>query len=358
MTEKALSSHQDSFFKKYSHGAVGILLVLGLILSFMSLWHVCSTACAEGHKYRMFGLHFEAFGIAFFVASIVSYFLAFRFPRFDTLFKLLVAGALGAEIRFLYVQKYIIGSWCPLCVTIAATVAVIGLILVIQSFTTPRWAINNEERRNITMKNIMNSIGSLAVGLVGFMVALVGIAKVEHSFADTNTRGENPAFGNAKSNVEVYFFTDWFCPACRKTEPELEKQLPSIFAKARFYFIDVPIHEDSLNFLPYNLSFMLKNKSEYMKLRKGLNEIASKEHTPAEADVEAMAGKVGVKYAQLDFAEINQGLKYFKKMADKYSVDSTPTLVITNTKTKKAKKLAGFNQITQANITHIIDQLK
>jgi disulfide bond formation protein DsbB len=348
MSEKALSSHNASFFKRFSYSAVGVLLILGIVLSIMSAYHLCTSACAEGHKYRIYGLHFETVGIIFFSVAIITYFLSLQWSLFETLLKLMIAGAIGAELRFLYVQKYMIGSWCPLCVTIAATIAVIGLILAIQSIY--------QDRRNIAMKTIKNSIASLTMGIIGFAVALVGISKVEHSFADTNARGENPAFGT-KSNVEVYFFTDWFCPAGRKTEPELEKQMPSIFSKANFYYIDVPIHEDSLNFLPYNLSFMLKNKKEYTQLRKGLSDIAQKEHTPSESDVEAMAGKLGVKYQKLDFAEVNQGLKYFKKMADKYSIDSTPTLVITNTKTKKAKKLSGYNQITQANLPHIIDQM-
>lgn len=337
---------------------VGILLVLGFIFSVMSAFHICSTACAEGHKYRIYGFHFETFGIAFFIFAIANYLLSFRWPELMKLVKLSVAGALGAELYFLYVQKFIIGQWCPLCITIASTVALIGLIFFIQYITSFKGTSDNEPRSNSMMTNIVSALASLSMGLVGFAVALLGIAKEERSFADNNAKGENPVFGNSKSTVEVYYFSDWFCPACRKTEPELEKQLPAIMAKARVFFIDVPIHEDSLNFLPYNLSFMLKQKAEYVKLRRSLAELALKNGTPSESDIEALAKRYGVTYQQLDFAEVNQGLKYFKKMTDKYSVDSTPTLVITNPTTKKAKKLSGYKQITQANIPHIIDQLK
>lgn len=344
-------SGESSFYQKlhnFSYTTVGFLLFLGLALSMMSYYEVCSSACAEGHKYRIFGFRFESFGILFFLCAIACYISSLYRPIFKTLLQLMLLGAIGAEMRFLYVQKYMIGSWCPLCLFIAATV--VGALLVIAPSTL--------QKRRGFMKKIISGLSSLAVGAVGFLVALLGIAKVEYSFAETNARGESPAFGSAKGAVELYFFTDWFCPACRKTEPELERQLPAIFSKSRFYFIDVPIHEDSLNFLPYNLSFMLKNKAEYIKLRRGLVTIALKDHTPAESDVKAMAKKMGVTYAKLSFAEVTKGLKYFKKLADKYEVDSTPTLVVTNTKTKKSKKFVGFNQISKANISQVIDQLK
>ncbi|TXI42842.1 MAG: hypothetical protein E6Q59_00315 [Nitrosomonas sp.] len=190
----------------------------------------------------------------------------------------------------------------------------------------------DKERRTNMLKKISGSMASLTVGFIGFIVALAGIAKVEHSFADTN-----PAFGDLKSPVEVYFFTDWFCPACHKTEPAFEKALPAIMAKARVFFIDMPIHEASLNFLPYNLSFMLKEKAKYIQLRRALAELSEKDNTPSEKEVEELAKKQDVVYHQLDFAEVNQGLKYFKKMAEKYSVDATPTLVITTQQPRKQK---------------------
>ncbi len=338
--------------------AIGGLLAVGLVLSVLSAFHVCSSACAEGHKYRILGFAFETLGIAFFVFTIAAYLLGQRWPLFTTIAALSVAGAIGAETYFLYVQKYIIGKWCPLCVTIACTVGIIGVLCLIQYLLSGDRATTDQERRTHMLQKILGGMTSIAIGLVGFTVALFGIAKVEHSFADTNARGESPVFGNAKSPVEVYLFTDWFCPACRKTEPAIEKALPAIMAKARVFFIDVPIHEDSLNYLPYNLSFMLKEKGKYLQLRRALTALAEKDSSPSEADVAALAKKYGVTYHQLDFAEVNQGLKYFKKMTDKYSVDATPTVVITNPSTKKAKKLEGYNQITEANIPHIIDQLK
>ena len=208
------------------------------------------------------------------------------------------------------------------------------------------------------LKKLSDALATCAVAIVGFTVAFVGIAKIESTFANTNSRGENPAFGNMNSPVEVYFFTDWFCTACRKTEPKFEEKLPVVFTKARVYFIDVPIHENSFNFLPYNLSFMLKHKAEYLKLRRSLVELAQRNQSPNDADVEKLAKANGVEYQQLDYSEINEGQKYFKEIAKKYSVDSTPALVITNPKTKKTRKFSGYKQISEANISHIIDQLK
>ncbi len=343
---------------RYMDGSINGLLVLGLALSFVSIWQLCSSACAEAHHYRMFGYHFEIFGIAFFVSAMAAFLLSGRWPWLLSAVHLMIASAIGAELRFIYVQKYIIGHWCPLCLTIAATVALIGLLFIVRSIVLSEKINDPVERRNSMLRKILSSMTAFTAGMVGFTIALVGVAKPEHSFAEPNSKGETPVFGNQKSTVEVYLFTDWFCPACRKAEPELAKHYGTIMSKAKFFFIDVPIHEDSENFVPYNLSFMLKNKAQYLKLRESLQDLAERNHSPAEADIDALAQKNGTTYQQLDYSEVGQGQRYFKKVAEKYGVDETPTLVITNPTTKKAKKLSGYNKIVKANIPKIIDQLK
>ena len=51
---------------------------------------------------------------------------------------------------------------------------------------------------------------------------LLEVTKYEPSFAES-LGNETPFFGNPNSKVEVYIFTDWFCPACAKSEAKIEK---------------------------------------------------------------------------------------------------------------------------------------
>lgn len=354
--EVAYSRHSPSH-GRFTRATVGGLFILGFVLSLLSAWQVCTSSCAEAHQYRFFGFHFEIFGISFFIAAFAAFLFSAQWPWLLPLVKTMVAASIGAELRFVHVQKNVIGHWCPLCLTIAATLALIGLIFFVQYAASFQSIANDLERRDNIMKKILAGLTSVAAGILGFAIAIFGVAKPERSFAEANTRGESPIFGKTDSNIEVYLFTDWFCPACSKTEPELAKQFPAIMKKARLLFVDVPIHEDSENFLPYNISFMLKNKKQYLELRKALQKLAETNHAPTERDIEAMATSVGAAYKPLAYSEISQGKGYFEKMVEKFNVDSTPTVVITNTKTNKAKLFAGYNQISKANFSKEIDKM-
>jgi len=93
--------------------------------------------------------------------------------------------------------------------------------------------------------------------VIGFLLAFFGLTKVDVLQAAENSIKDSVAFGNAKSDIDVYFFSDWQCPACRQVEPKLKELIPLITKRARLTFVDFTIHPSSLNFSPYNLSFMV-----------------------------------------------------------------------------------------------------
>ena len=72
----------------------------------------------------------------------------------------------------------------------------------------------------------------------------------------------DPFLGKTDSSVTVYFISDWFCPGCRKAEPEIERMYPAVAKLARVAFIDYPIHPETANFTPYNLQFLVYEKGE------------------------------------------------------------------------------------------------
>lgn len=207
------------------------------------------------------------------------------------------------------------------------------------------------------MNNLWPSLGVLTTALAGFLIALGGVAKADDSHFANNTSKEVIFFGNRTSPVDVYVFTDWYCPACRKVEPVIEKNAPDIAHHARLFFIDTPIHDKSMNFTPYNLSFMLKDKAKYLILRHKLDQLSMKNDKPTEEDIKLLAQGVGADYYPLDYSEVNLGIKYFKDTVSEFNVTATPTVVIVNPSTKKSEKLVGIRAIKDADFDKLIQKL-
>jgi uncharacterized membrane protein len=306
--------------------------VAGLGMSLLSLWEMCTSACAAGLQYRIFGMHFAPIGIAFFALAGLAWLMSLKEPL-----HLFTAAALGAETYFVYLQKFVIGQWCPLCLGIFACVATLAVI----------FSVDTLKNRSETMRNL----GAL---ILGFFIVFFGVTKEQSVYADVV--GEKTLFfGNKSSPVDVYVFTDWFCPACRKAEAFIERKAPEVAKKARLFFIDVSVHEDSMNFLPYNLSFIVNEKAKYLKLRQKLAQLALNDKTPNDEQVEQIAKSLGTSYKQLNYAEISLGTKFFEEMTAKYGIDSTPTVVIVNPSTKKMTRLVGVKEIKKANFLALIE---
>lgn len=105
----------------YSLGALAIFS--GLILTFFSWLEVCSESCEVVHAYRLFGFRFETLGFMFFLGLGIVYFFSWKSKTAQNLTGILLSLALGAELAFIYIQKYVLMHWCPLCLSIAFTVA-------------------------------------------------------------------------------------------------------------------------------------------------------------------------------------------------------------------------------------------
>lgn len=339
------------------YGLTLLALSAGFILAFVSWLRICSEACSEGHNYRLYGIPFEAVGIPFFGILLLGHVLSIRFPRLSIFVAMGLAGAVGAEIMFTYAQKNIIGHWCPLCLSIAATVFIAFLSVAYEYFDELLNYINSRNKGGV-MKGIFKGFMCVFLAFLGFVFSQAGFAKYNQLQAAENEVKDQVAFGNLKSPVEVYVFTDWECPSCRHVEPIIEKASPEIMKKARLIFVDLPVHAESMNFTPYNLSFMIKNKPQYFRLRDALTEMSKGSAAPTDEQVEAAAKKLGVTYDQLNYSDVAVGIKYFKHLAKQFSVDRTPTVVIVNKEKKKGKKLIGGGEITQDNLMKAIDSLQ
>lgn len=333
---------------------VTLCLATGLGLSIFSL-SGCTNACAETHRYTLFGMPLAISGFLFFSLASVMWLYTLLHPQAFTYLALLFSAALGAEGFFLYIQYAWIGKWCPVCLSIFMCVSFLWFFFMLSLLDRPASSSNPLIRR-LTMTSFRTLFTSSWAILLGFLIVFMGIAKPE--FIDAQQIGKDPLyFGNRSSTLEMYVFTDWFCPACRQAEPSIEQQAPAVARKAKLFFIDVPLHESSMNYVPYNLSFMLKEKTKYLKLRHQLNKLSEQKTAPTEKEVEDIASSQQTHYQQLDYAQVNQAIQYFKEVAKRYGVDNTPTVVLVNPKTQKMKKLVGAKSIRSANFTELLDEL-
>jgi thiol-disulfide isomerase/thioredoxin len=330
---------------------IRIVLLCGLVLSVISELDICGTsACAETHKYVLFGLPFTLFGIAFFLAAWAVFELGRTRRMFSALFVVMVSASGGAEVAFMRIQKYVIQDWCPLCIGIAAAVYVLAGLSYFAD--VKNFIIKRKERRETAMGFIKKVFIIVLVVIAGFLTAYTGTKRSE-----AHEKSPNVFLGKAGSDREIYIFTDWFCPACRKAEPEIEKAVSSAVKTAKIIFIDVPVHPETFNYIPYNLSFLTHEKGTYLELRKALEALSLRSKEPGPAEVQKEIAPLHVTYKPLAFMAVAEGMKYFDETTKAFGIKSTPTVVVLDSKTKKRVKMVGSRDITEQNIMKALDEV-
>jgi hypothetical protein len=326
-------------------------LAAGLILSVASALNFCAVdACSEAHKYTLLGIAMPFLGIGFFIVGGVLYELSIARTFFKPLFLLLMFCASGAEIAFILIQKFRIQKWCPLCLGVAAAVYFVTLVA---SFEGVKNMVSRVNQRGITMMPLVKKIVTIVlVFTLGFFLAYRGMEKGE---AEEST--PRIFLGKQDSSVEVFIMTDWFCPACQKVEQEIERAVPALEKRAKVFFVDVPIHPETLNYTPYNLSFLSYEKSKYMELRRALLGLTKKTKEPTPEDVKGAIGPLNVVYKPLSFLDATKGMKFYEAVSREFKVSATPTVVMRDTKTGKVAKLVGIKAISEANMMKAVEEV-
>ncbi|MDD2733593.1 MAG: thioredoxin domain-containing protein [Desulfuromonadaceae bacterium] len=320
-------------------------VIAGLVFSVMSALNICTSACNEVSLYTIFGLNFGWFGVVFFTLLMGMLVLVRRFVWSEMLIILLVSAAAGAELRFIWLQKYEIGKWCPLCLSIAAAIYLMAIVLLLN-----KW--NKMQSRRANMKTYLKFITTVMLAaVIGLSGAVLGVKKVAEA-AELNM-----FLGKTDSHTVVYFINDWFCPACRRTEPAIAKMFPKIAAIAKVGFVDIPVHPETTNFTPYNTQFLLYEKGKYIQLRGALAVLAKKTKTPSPEDVQKAIAPYGVKLRSMNFADIESGMNWNEKINRTYEIKATPTVVVMNEKTGKHVNLEGREDISYEGIIKAIAEM-
>lgn len=341
-----MSSTPRSPGKAVANVVLWLALLAGLTLSVLSGLKICTAMCSETAKYSIFGMDFGWFGCAFFGVLILLAVMRQGFPLAGALLLYGVSAALGAEVRLVWIQKFDIGSWCPVCLGIAAMVATAFFALLYQLLTT-------KSASGGTMKTRFTHMAVMILALlIGLGAALAGVQK------EAEAAGLDIYFGKRHSDTTVYFVSDWFCPVCRRVEPEMEKIFPEIASMARVAFVDMPIHPDTANITPYNLQFMLYDKNKYLQLRHALDELSRTTKSPTPEQVQAAVAPLGVKLRPQNFVELMNGVKLFESLFRGFGVKATPTVVVDNPRTKKRKLLVGSREINRNAIKEAIAEVE
>ncbi|MGA8164858.1 MAG: thioredoxin domain-containing protein [Waddliaceae bacterium] len=335
----------------------GLAIAAALLLTVVSFIQLCTQSCADAHDYRLLGVHFEIVGFLFFGALAVIHLLSRVAPFLSWVVEILFGSALGAEIVFILVQKNQIGKWCPVCIAIAVCVFIGAAALGVGRVKNIK-ALTIKGNKGEIMKSIGKGFVSMSAIWIGCLIAFFGIAKYDPLEAARQSIKQSLAFGKKDSPIEVYLFTDWMCQACRSLEPSIEGLSQEIMNNGKLIFVDVVDQPETLNFVPYNLAFMLKNKPRYFQLRHLLTEISKKTGSPTDKEISSATEKLGIQYQKLNYSDIVLGIKYFKKLGEKFKIKGTPTMVIINTKAKKGKKLVGTGEINQDKVAKAIEALK
>ena len=328
---------------------ITLLIITGIILAILSGTDLCNFGgCTTAHQYRFFGFKLSHLGLLYFLALGGVVAISGFLPAFEKTLPVLVASGVGAEITMIHLQKNVIQAWCPLCIGIAAVVCLLAIVVARKQYL--------EARRSSLMnaKWIVSRFLLAAVACAaGFFVSFYGITNPEASAGQAET-----FLGKQGSKVEVYIFSDWLCPVCVQVEPAIEAAFPILEKKAKIFFIDKPVHQEAMNFVPYHLSFLVHEKPKYLKLRHALFTLAKKSKNPTVDEVNKAIAPLGVTYKQLSFMEVTQLMGQSQSLANQYKVNATPTIVISNVFTKKSKTLIGGKDITREKLLEAVKSVE
>lgn len=154
---------------------VSILLWLSistgwLVSIFSVIEELClATACSDAAVYTFFGVGLAWVGIAYFSLILLLLWQRSRHRRLGQVLNALVVAGIGAEFRLLWIQKFIIGSWCPLCVTISCALFLAALLLAIEEMCAPEPSHGGGTRLLARLAFV------LIPGATGFAFAVIGV---------------------------------------------------------------------------------------------------------------------------------------------------------------------------------------
>lgn len=149
--------------------AIGWLVSIFSVIEEMCL----ATACRDTAAFTVLGINMGWFGIGYFTLLLILLRQRKMNIRLDWLLAAMVFAGVGAELRLLWIQKYVIGRWCPLCVSICCALFCAAVLLLLEK--------QQETEADVTgKKNLMGWVVLLAVMIAsGLIFAVLGVKALE-----------------------------------------------------------------------------------------------------------------------------------------------------------------------------------
>jgi len=141
-----------------------------LVSIFSVIEEMClASACKDTAGFTVFGFNMGWFGIVYFSLILVLLWLRNKACLCAWALAAMVFAGIGAELRLLWIQKYIIGGWCPLCVTICCALYVASLLLVIEK-------VRGAGTGQGGVRNILGWLALMTVMFAaGLAIAIIGV---------------------------------------------------------------------------------------------------------------------------------------------------------------------------------------
>lgn len=144
-----------------------------------------------------------------------------------------------------------------------------------------------------------------------------------------------PSYGSGP--IEVRIYSDYFCPPCRATEPDMEPILKDLLKKKmiRLTLVDTPFHPLTSLYARYFL-YALKGNNDVehaFRVRKILIEASTDKSITTPERIEAIFRGKWIPYAVFDTKSAFDGYNILLK---EDNIKATPTCVIIKNGQKKA----------------------
>lgn len=150
------------------------IAVCWLVSIFSVIQEMClATACRDTIAFTFLGLNLGWLGIAYFSLLLLLLWQRARYVLLDWTVAGLVFAGIGAEFRLLWIQKYIIGGWCPLCVSICCALFCAGILLALEKKRGAQPDVANKQ--SFLMWLALMAVMSAA----GLSVAILGVKALE-----------------------------------------------------------------------------------------------------------------------------------------------------------------------------------
>ncbi|QOX80934.1 thioredoxin domain-containing protein (plasmid) [Trichlorobacter lovleyi] len=354
----------------------------GILLSLFSLSDMCTGGCSAVSDYRIFGTRFAYMGVFYFSLlagsfAIASYAREKRYYVFDAL----VLAGVGAEIYFVIIQKFGVHQWCPICLSICAVVV---LIAVMRGYELNRDRLRQKAASGLVeevdkgkAKPVLRFAGVALICLLtvisGFAVAVAGVKKTPVALSSQAKRllsGMAPDsllnplehadiwIGKADSPIDVYLVADWYCGYCKKIQPDIEKSLPDVASKARYTWLDMPVHMASLNVVPVSVSLLLNSRQDVQKGRKILDGLTSKKQSVTDVEAIEALKEAGIAFMPAKEGEVRRLVAETVNFCKIHDISMTPSAVIINRSTGVTKVLRGADDVSGVKIVAAIAMLQ